>query len=99
MPPPLSLSLALPHSAGGSVRRALLRSQAEILRREADALGTSAPAAVCVHCRESEVMLAVAERLQRVARSLGVSGRTLAERAVLLGQLTATTPCRCRAAS
>ncbi len=95
----LSLSLTLPPSAGGSVRRALLRSQAEILRRQADAVGTSAPAAACVHCRESEAMRAVAERLQRVARSLGISGTTIAERALLLGELTAAAPCRCRAAS
>jgi hypothetical protein len=95
----LSLSLTLPPSAGGSARRALLRSQAEILRRQADAVGTSTPAAACVHCRESEAMRAVAERLQRVARSLGISGTTIAERALLLGELTAAAPCRCRAAS
>jgi len=95
----LSLSLTLPPSAGGSVRRALLRSQAEILHRQAEAVGTYAPAAACVHCRESEAMRAVAERLQRVARALGISGATIAERALLLGQLTAAAPCRCRAVS
>ncbi len=91
----LSLSLTLPPEAGGSVRRALLRSQAEILRRQVDAVGTYAPAAACVHCRESEAMVAVAERLQRVAHALGISGMTIAERALLLGQLTAAAPCRC----
>jgi proline dehydrogenase len=95
----LSLSLTLPPSAGGSVRRALLRSQAEILRRQADAVGTHAPAAACVHCCESEAMRAVAERLQHVARALGISGTTIAERALLLGQITAAAPCRCRAGS
>jgi hypothetical protein len=93
----LSLSLTLPPSAGRILRRALLRSQAEILRRQADAVGPYAPATACVHCRESAAMRAVAERLQRVARALGVSGTTIAERALLLGQLTAAAPCRCRA--
>jgi len=95
----LSLSLALPPSAGGSVRPALLRSQAEIMRRQADAMGASAPAGVCVDCRESEAMQAVVQRLQRVARSLGISGTTIAERALLLGVITAAAPCGSRAAS
>jgi cytochrome c553 len=96
----LSLSLTLPPSTGGSVRRALLRSQAEILRRQADSIGTYAPAAACMHCHESEAMRAVAERLQNVARALGISGTTIAERVLLVGQLTAAAPpCRCRAAS
>lgn len=92
----LSLSLSLPHSAGGSVRRALLRSQAEILRRQADSVGMWAPPAACVHCREAAAMLAVAEQLQRVARVAGISGKTIGERALLLGQLSPPAPCRCR---
>jgi len=77
----------------------LLRSQAEILRRQADAMGASTPAGVCVDCREAEAMQAVAQRLQHVARSLGVSGTTIAERALLLGVVTAAAPCRSRAAN
>ena len=87
----LSLSLTLPRSTGGSVRRALLRSQAEILSRQADAVGRYAPFAVCVHCRESEAMLAVVEQLQRVARAVGISGRTIDSGHVILpvgGQVT-----------
>lgn len=94
----LSLKLTLPHSAGGSVRRAVLRSQAEILRRQADAVGRSAPPVACLHCRESEAMLAVAERLQRVARAAGISGKTIGERALLVGQLTPAARCHCRSA-
>ena len=94
----LSLSLSLPSSAGSSLRRALLRSQAEIMRRQADSVGMSAPLAACVHCRESEAMLAVAEQLQRVARAVGFQAKTIGERALLLGQFTPSAPCRCRRA-
>jgi hypothetical protein len=90
----LSLSLALPPSTGGSVRRALLRAEAELLRREADSLGEQAPVPMCRHCREAQALLVVAAKLQRVARSQGVNGRTIAERALLLGQFSSTTsPC------
>lgn len=82
----LSLSLTVPPRAGGSVRRAVLRSQAEILRRQADAVGSRAPATACQHCRESEAVRAVGEELQRVARTVGITGTTLAERALLLGE-------------
>lgn len=91
----LSLSLTLPPAAGGSLRRALLRSQAEILSRQADVIGARLPVSACQHCRESEAMLAVAEKLQRVARARGVIGTSITERAVLLGHLTSATPCRC----
>lgn len=93
----LSLSLTLPPRVGGSVGRALLRSQAEILRFEADAMGARAPAPVCQHCRDAAALWAVAERLQQVARASGVTGSTLAERALLLGRFTSE-PCHCHAA-
>lgn len=90
----LSLSLTVPPAAGGSVRRALLRCEAEMLRREADALGASAPRAMCRHCRESQAMLLLAQQLQLVARAHGMTGNTIAERALLLGQFSSTfSPC------
>jgi hypothetical protein len=84
----LALSLTVLPSAGGSVRRALLRSEAELLRREADSLGEQAPVVRCGHCRESQALQVVTEKLQRVARSHGITGRTIAERALVLGQFS-----------
>ncbi len=90
----LLLSLTLPTSRGGSVRRALLRSLADLLRREADSGGDCVPAA-CLPCREAAAMRVLVQRLQLAARSLGITDGTLAERAVLLGEVTAATPCLC----
>lgn len=64
-----------PGRADGCVRRALLRSRADILRRQADGIGARAPAAACQHCRESEAMRAVVEQLQRVGARPASPGR------------------------
>lgn len=90
----LALSLSVPPTTGGSVRRALLRAEAEQLRREADSLREHLPVPKCRHCREAQALLVVAQRLQRVARAQGMTGRTMVERALLLGQFTSS-PSRC----
>ena len=88
----LSLTITVPPETGGALRRAVLRAEAVLLRREADEVADGPLRPRSCHSRQASAVQMVARAVAERARLEGLRGQTVAERALLGGTLTASPP-------
>ena len=84
------LRVSVPPDLGGALRRAVLRATAVELRRAADEVGDSFRRPDPFEL-EAAAVLRVARHVARASRESGLQGRSVQERALLLGGLSAAT--------
>lgn len=88
----LSLTITVPPETGGALRRAVLRAEAVLLRREADEVADGPLRPPSCQARQASAVQMVARAVAGRARLQGLRGQTVAERALLHGTLTASPP-------